>query len=1495
MHLYLSTPSPMLDPTQLFKPTSRHVIPLSPSQYSENIQETIFEFEDEEEEQEDLQSPSLCKSLYNLNGRFTLSRTKSILDPLKPFSIESTRINPQKEVSTDSGQGSNSISSSSASTFSTPSPLMRFDADSHLVKNPVKNRLGVKMTPSATTVKEHTKLSRTLNVTARSTLDKDAFRTKTIPTSATTEISLRSAKNLVEPNSDVGEVPSERQQLQASISDGKQQTEVEVSRRKTALRNSVPNSENQSVKNEGKSCSVGLGKKQSAEKAKTKNNFENTTVAMQPEVELKKTGIKIHLSRDISVKEANVEKTVGGMTHETAVDSQTEKGAKFTHETAVDSTQSGKQPKSAGKPVLGQTDKDSKPIQGSNSIRLSSKSLLSSGGSNSSSRKTSREEQAACQTAEQMNISQIKPRSSTESRRSVGDKTKSGVNQCKSEGTKLMFGRLSGQDSSKKKADAKSVPGGEKMGTGTGALGTSVGAPKKASYTSQESSVKKTGAVSVQGSQQGKLLAPSKRPVVKADTRSHKMDSVTASCDMPKVSPRPGHNQDSKSPSGSTEKASPRIQASKGEPSLSKSFGSGSSKTELRNMVNGSKQTPMTKRIDSSDEGVGLELEELIDKINASNEKFQGKQIISDSKQDKTFVTLKTSPVIDSGKTKINNTKADIGSKSSVPDTKVANNPPRNKTFSKGQKASREAADVESIKSDLAESIEDVYEEVAFVSDEEKGEIEGVKTTLPQDALKIQIKEVNISDEKKSKLKKVVGKPPGRIVPAGKTQPWKKTRDTGNKVKGGHLQSALKAVGKSVSESKSKAQRQKPVDELPKVQPLEEQKMILTEASGMKDGSEKIKETLSPKSPHLPNQKTSKFHWSKFKSPEISPRNDSSFEVPRDPRVIKEHTPVITDVMEFINLIQLQNEPTPIPWKPREKITSTSSCPNYDTHAKTQRRKASNKETPKKPPFKGSLRKIAIMGQSSSKGKGKVIISGSGGNSRQKKKRESDAIALLKKSKVKIGLKTKAKNSLKQGKLHLLSESDSNTKAFITGQGWHIQTMKNETSDIIVHDRSAFDSSSDSSVESDSVSAFNNGVKLSPHNTLMLNELCKLHPLSPNVINNFANIMSPLEVDRPHYIPDTMGAIRQFGDSLKSDTSSENDKNKGNVQKTFSFEKEIVDSLENGISRLEPVNSRDIMEQETTSVTDASNPPGSPDRSKDLSTTFKLESIIVDDAVNSGSETSGNHDSRSEKDVVDQNSDSSTTTPRIITLGTSGNVTERSDASYGAGEDMSSYETNPEFLKVFRVRDHSTPCVSPTSLMLRDEIGSEKKSVNVDEVSNTSDLCRPSHLHEAIPNNKDDIEDCLSEKKDTLPEQTSGKIAQKPPLPSNITISELTRVPRGSTKRRHSEPPAKMKEKSKVVEEEEDVADVRRVIKVKNSRKEDRDVDLFLEEDHSVRVRPKWRQQSNKVEDMISPLKSRLPDKNFSPPSSSQESPSRRRGHSMPDVMNQNHHADENR
>ena len=124
MHLRLSTPSPMPDTVHLFNPTSRHVLPPSPSHHSENVQETIFEFEDEDEQPNNDQL--LQRSMYNLdikgeynsNGQLMLSRTKSILDPLKTFRIETTRISQQKEVSTDSGQGSTSISSSSASSWS---------------------------------------------------------------------------------------------------------------------------------------------------------------------------------------------------------------------------------------------------------------------------------------------------------------------------------------------------------------------------------------------------------------------------------------------------------------------------------------------------------------------------------------------------------------------------------------------------------------------------------------------------------------------------------------------------------------------------------------------------------------------------------------------------------------------------------------------------------------------------------------------------------------------------------------------------------------------------------------------------------------------------------------------------------------------------------------------------------------------------------------------------------------------------------------------------------------------------------------------------------------------------------------------------------------------------------------------------------------------------------------------------------------------------------
>ena len=307
-----------------------------------------------------------------------LSRTKSILDPLKTFRIETTRISQQKEVSTDSGQGSTSISSSSASTFSTPSPLLRFDSEMHLVKNPVKNRLGVKMTPSATTIREDTKSA--------------VSRAKTIPTSATTQITLHTAVTSVEPNTNSRHVPLVKQQLHTS--EGKQEL-VEKARRKTTSQNSVPGSDNKTSRTNPKSSGSSSGSVLERQVSLEKARLDENIVALQKEVEAKNTREKLQLLHGSSVKQGTKpEKADNGMKHETAADEKVTKFAsKVKQEKDVDSNVLVKQ--QVGSKTPGHQDAtDTKRIQGSNSVRLNSntKPSVNSENSKSPSRQTSRED-----------------------------------------------------------------------------------------------------------------------------------------------------------------------------------------------------------------------------------------------------------------------------------------------------------------------------------------------------------------------------------------------------------------------------------------------------------------------------------------------------------------------------------------------------------------------------------------------------------------------------------------------------------------------------------------------------------------------------------------------------------------------------------------------------------------------------------------------------------------------------------------------------------------------------------------------------------------------------------------------------------------------------------------------------------------------------------------------------------------------------------------------
>ncbi|KAJ8048005.1 Mitogen-activated protein kinase kinase kinase 19 [Holothuria leucospilota] len=117
----------------------------------------------------------------------------------------------------------------------------------------------------------------------------------------------------------------------------------------------------------------------------------------------------------------------------------------------------------------------------------------------------------------------------------------------------------------------------------------------------------------------------------------------------------------------------------------------------------------------------------------------------------------------------------------------------------------------------------------------------------------------------------------------------------------------------------------------------------------------------------------------------------------------------------------------------------------------------------------------------------------------------------------------KGKKTEVKGDLRIMSDSESNTTAFITGQGWEIKTSCNESNGVIVQNPGT------NSAEQSLCQR-----KLSPANSLKIDFLAKRTPMSPEVINNIANMMSPLEINTPKFMPDTMDAIKEFAGSLSS-------------------------------------------------------------------------------------------------------------------------------------------------------------------------------------------------------------------------------------------------------------------------------------------------------------------------------------------------------------------------
>ncbi|XP_072182009.1 uncharacterized protein [Diadema setosum] len=448
---------------------------------------------------------------------------------------------------------------------------------------------------------------------------------------------------------------------------------------------------------------------------------------------------------------------------------------------------------------------------------------------------------------------------------------------------------------------------------------------------------------------------------------------------------------------------------------------------------------------------------------------------------------------------------------------------------------------------------------------------------------------------------------------------------------------------------------------------------------------------LSPTSPKEPKPESTFTRVSKYKSPDTSPREagKNATASPKDKRPIKnpmaaKQSPVIMDIVELF------------------KSAGTCSSPNdlrIEVLGKIKSSAVSVKE-PVRRLVKTVPKKVSGSAQSSpgkgGKGKSKERV-GSGGKSRGRggsggRKGSDESKTGMKKSKRSAG-KGKGKRKVKDTDLKLVPEVDTNTTAFISGQGWHIKTTRNEDDgDVIVRETHQED---DSSGENDELD-----VQLSPHHSLKLDELTVMREISVEEKKNIVNILSPLELNAPMFIPDTMGTIKEFADSLKSTSSSEmSGQARGDG---------------GGISR------------------------------KKGSKNENDETVLKDRSVN-------------ESQLEHQLGKASLQPP----------VTPCSGRSRAGGEkegmtaDLSDYETNPELLKVFRIKDHfETP--SP-----RD---SRKSSLNSDE----------EQIRERLNLILTTRQDSSSEGTEGKEEQQSAErrevgkpLRKKPPLPKQLHAHQI--------------------------------------------------------------------------------------------------------------------------
>nr|XP_054757768.1 uncharacterized protein LOC129263877 isoform X1 [Lytechinus pictus]XP_054757769.1 uncharacterized protein LOC129263877 isoform X2 [Lytechinus pictus] len=550
---------------------------------------------------------------------------------------------------------------------------------------------------------------------------------------------------------------------------------------------------------------------------------------------------------------------------------------------------------------------------------------------------------------------------------------------------------------------------------------------------------------------------------------------------------------------------------------------------------------------------------------------------------------------------------------------------------------------------------------------------------------------------------------------------------------------------------------------------------------------------LNPISPKEPKPGNNSFRKGKYKSPNTSPRDFAASEaaVPEkkpvcDPMAAKQ-SPVIMDIVEMF----------------KSASSGTSPDVKLEVLGKIKDRVASVKG-PVKKLVKNVPKKVLGTAQAKgNKGKSKDRV-GSGGKSKGRVgsggSRSGDGSKVMKKTKKSSG-RTKSKKKMKEVNYSLLPDSEQNTTAFITGQGWSIKTSRNENDDVILQENNQDDSSDD---DVGNLELPNLGEsQLSPHNSLKLDELVVMRSISLEEKKNLVNILSPLEMNAPYFIPDTMGTIKEFADSLKSD-SSEMSAVKAAVRDNHSDSQTQGNVTENA----DPREERSVAHAEIDSTnlgqgtnTDSKKSPPVPDvRVRKSSTHSQMDNDIHNPE----------HDSRH--------------------LGHTG--------------ELSNYDTNPELLKVFRIKDHYETVSSQGSR--RTSIASDEEAVreHLSLILNKPDSGSDANEDQGGSNMRGQSgEDSPGDKR----EPKGNVLKKKPPLPKLLQQHQIQSSRRPSP-RRASEP----------------------------NLPPDADSTSF-----SVTPIKKLEQKREENKSQVSTIKNSLPDKKFSPPSSSTK---KQRGKSLGDV-----------